>query len=175
MAKVASAPPAPGGRTRCESPRCESSETLKEPSSEPSMSFRSPSRRSLQESSMSFRSRARFAGLTRTRTSTRLLQAASMFSRKRKTLVSEDFKRRSMIISTQLKQRDKDRVFVIDPRESSLLSAWDGVTTFALVYTALLTPFEVSDVVYLSCRAAFAAAHSCLVGPPSPVRWASFR
>ena len=65
---------------------------------------------------------------------------------RRKSLVTEDFKRRSQIISTQLKQRDKDRVFVIDPRDSPLLSVWDGVTTFALMYTALLTPFEVSDV-----------------------------
>ena len=57
--------------------------------------------------------------------------------------VSGDFRRQTRAIAAQLKQRDTDRVFVIDPRESAILSFWDGVTTIALVYTALLTPFEV--------------------------------
>ena len=35
------------------------------------------------------------------------------------------------------------QVWVIDPRDSKILSLWDVVTTTALIYTALLTPFEV--------------------------------
>jgi len=57
--------------------------------------------------------------------------------------VSEDFKRHSRSIAKQLKERDQDRVWVIDPRESKLLSLWDGITSIALLYTATLTPYEV--------------------------------
>ena len=102
MVKVASEPPNPAGtRTRCESPRAPATcSTLQEPvgtvrtPQEAEPSFRSLGRAGLAEQSMSFRSRGRFAGLTRSRTSARLVQAASIFSRKRKSLVSEDFKRR---------------------------------------------------------------------------------
>ena len=58
-------------------------------------------------------------------------------------VVSEEFKKQTRSISAQLKQRDRDRVFVIDPRGSSILSLWDFITMSALLYTALLTPFEV--------------------------------
>jgi hypothetical protein len=81
----------------------------------------------LNESSFSFR--ARRASLVR---------SASLFRTRRKSIVSEEFKRHSQAIAAQLKQRDKDRVFVIDPRKSPLLSIWDGVTTLALLYTALV-------------------------------------
>jgi hypothetical protein len=81
----------------------------------------------LNESPFSFR--ARRASLVR---------SASLFRTRRKSIVSEEFKRHSQVIAAQLKQRDKDRVFVIDPRKSPLLSIWDGVTTLALLYTALV-------------------------------------
>ena len=57
--------------------------------------------------------------------------------------VSADFKRQANMFSKQLRQRDRDRVWVIDPRESMLLGLWDTITSLALVYTALVTPFEV--------------------------------
>ena len=34
--------------------------------------------------------------------------------------------------------------FIIDPRKSRTMSAWDGVTTVCLLFTALVTPFEVA-------------------------------
>jgi len=57
--------------------------------------------------------------------------------------VSENFKKNALRISRQLRERDADRVWVIDPRESKLLSLWDSITTTALIYTALVTPYEV--------------------------------
>ena len=71
------------------------------------------------------------------------LSALSVITKKTSRLtvkVSEDFKRHQKVIAKQLRQRDQDRVWVIDPRESFLLSAWDVITTSALIYTALLTP-----------------------------------
>ena len=70
-------------------------------------------------------------------------RSGSFRKRKRFSGVSEDFRRQTHSIMAQLKARDANRVFVIDPRQSSILSAWDGITSAALVYTALLTPFEV--------------------------------
>ena len=72
--------------------------------------------------------------------SARLVRSKSSFFRstRRNIVVSEEFRRQSLSIAHQLKQRDKDRVFVIDPRQSPLLSIWDGVTTLALLYTALV-------------------------------------
>ena len=34
--------------------------------------------------------------------------------------------------------------YLVDPRTSPYLSVWDGVTALALVYTALVTPYEVA-------------------------------
>ena len=42
--------------------------------------------------------------------------------------------------------RKRLKKWVIDPRESKRLFTWDVVTTIALVYTMLLTPFEVAFV-----------------------------
>ena len=56
---------------------------------------------------------------------------------------SAEFQKQAASFVKQLRDRDKDRVWVIDPRASRILSAWDGITTLALIYTALLTPFEV--------------------------------
>ena len=50
--------------------------------------------------------------------------------------VSVDFQQQSRQIAKQLKQRDQDRVWTIDPRDSRILSFWDGMTTLALIYSA---------------------------------------
>ena len=61
-----------------------------------------------------------------------------------KLTVSADFKKHAAKISRQLRQRDRDRVWVIDPRDSCLLSTWDAITTCALIYSRrhFLWPLE---------------------------------
>lgn len=41
-------------------------------------------------------------------------------------------------------QRKRKPKLLLDPRESRFLSRWDGMTTIALIYTALVTPFEIA-------------------------------
>ena len=48
---------------------------------------------------------------------------------------SLEFRMQAAKISTQLKQRDLDRVWTIDPRDSRILSLWDGIATIALICT----------------------------------------
>jgi len=72
----------------------------------------------------------------------RLLRRSNARKSVRKS-VSDDFRRHALSISKQLKQRDLDRVWTLDPRGSMILSAWDALTSLALLYTALITPFEV--------------------------------
>ena len=75
--------------------------------------------------------------------SRRLILSPRSSKHVRKSGVSDDFKRQTAEIAKQLRLRDRDRVFAIDPRESPILSVWDCITTTALAYTAVLTPFEV--------------------------------
>jgi len=54
-------------------------------------------------------------------------------------------------VREQLSQIDKDRLrqkdkLVLDPRNSHFLSRWDACTTLALLYTALVTPFEIAFI-----------------------------
>ena len=42
----------------------------------------------------------------------------------------------------QLQKRDRLKRLVVNPKSHQSLAIWDAVTTLALVYTALLTPFE---------------------------------
>ena len=82
-------------------------------------------------------------GLTRQNTAARLglrVPSARVLPKLRPSL---EFQRQAKFLRRQLKNRDQDRVWVIDPRDSRVLSIWDGITTAALVYTAVLTPFEV--------------------------------
>ena len=76
---------------------------------------------------------------TRSRTmKMRRQQTLSFLSRttpRVKISVSADFKRHAAKISQQLRQRDRDRVWVVDPRDSCLLSTWDAITTCALIYS----------------------------------------
>ena len=46
---------------------------------------------------------------------------------------SLEFRMQAAKISTQLKQRDLDRVWTIDPRDSRILAIWDGISTLALI------------------------------------------
>ena len=39
--------------------------------------------------------------------------------------------------------RTSTRWYMVDPRKSSFVVYWDGVTSFALIFVALVTPFEV--------------------------------
>lgn len=53
--------------------------------------------------------------------------------------VSENFASQARAIAAQLAAREKDKVCVLLPSESTFLAQWDIVTALALVYTALLS------------------------------------
>lgn len=46
-----------------------------------------------------------------------------------------------MVARSSLKRKPR---YIIDPRKSLCMSLWDAVSTLALLYTALVTPFEVA-------------------------------
>ena len=58
-------------------------------------------------------------------------------------------------VRAQLKQRSR---YVIDPRTSKRIGYWDGLTSLALIYTALVTPAEVA-----LCEAAFSPIETMFV------------
>ena len=58
--------------------------------------------------------------------------------------VSQKFLAENTRIKQQLAEHRKKMRFTFRPGASRLLNAWDLVTTLALLYTAAITPFEVS-------------------------------
>lgn len=79
------------------------------------------------------------------RHSQRRLSFRSSKSRKRIT-VNQSFIAQVNAIARQLADAQRDKVWVLNPNKSSFLGSWDGITSLALIYTALVTPFEVAFI-----------------------------
>ena len=63
--------------------------------------------------------------------------------------------------------------WIIDPRESRPMTIWDGVTSLALLFTAIFTPYEVGFLQAPEC----ACVTSCLVYKRTggPIAWTEGR
>ena len=62
----------------------------------------------------------------------------------------------SLMVANENKRRARSSCWVLDPRTSPKVAYWDLIATLALLYVALVTPFEVG-----------------FVAPPPPPRWLS--
>ena len=49
-------------------------------------------------------------------------------------------------VRIMLRERDRRRLTLVDPRHSKFLSFWDAVSGAALAYTAIVTPFETAFI-----------------------------
>ena len=65
---------------------------------------------------------------------------------RRESIASAEFIAQALKLKEQLKAKKQERKGILNPLESVFLSRWDVITMIAMVYTALVTPFEVAFI-----------------------------